>query len=131
MPVFHGVAATSGKIELRRIVALLFMCLLPLQTLASLAMPIQGGQRGAAAHHAMEGGHCDHGGQPADDRNAPPGNACEQCGICHLACAGMMPSAEALTPDVPSGNAYAAETVLPLVSHTPEEPNPPPVAARS
>jgi ferredoxin len=113
---------------LRRLIALLFAVLLPLQTLAAAAMPIQGGQADAVAHHAMEGGHCDQG---LDGANVPAGNACEQCGLCHMACAGMMPTAESTARSMPSGSIYVAETVLPLVSHTPEEPNPPPVPARS
>ena len=128
MPVFKALPQHSGTSALRRFIALLFAVLLPLQTLAAAVMPIQGGQMDAVAHHSMAGGHCDQG---LDDTNVPASNACEQCGICHMACAGMMPTAEATTRGMSSGSVYAAETVLPLVSHTPEEPNPPPVAASS
>jgi hypothetical protein len=121
--------APVPTITMRKLIALLFALLLPLQTLASLVMPMQIGAQ-AAAEQAE---HCPgHSGDAAADAQPALGDlACEQCGICHLACAGMMPTADAVTRSIPAGQAYVASTELQPASHTPEEPNPPPVATRS
>lgn len=115
--------------DLRKLIALLFAVLLPLQTLASMVMPLQIGVQAVA----MQAEHCPgHGGDgPADAQPALGGLVCEQCGICHLACAGMMPSADATPAGISLSHAFRAEAELQPASHTPEEPNPPPVANRS
>lgn len=123
LPPFYGIP------ELRKLIALLFALLLPLQTLASLVMPMQIGAQAAAAQAERCPGHA--GDASADAQPALGDLACEQCGICHLACAGMMPTADAVTHSIPAGQTYVARTELQPVSHTPEEPNPPPVATRS
>jgi len=114
---------------LRKLVALLFAVLLPLQTLASMAMPLQAAGQAAA----MQAEHCPGHGDAAghDEHDASGGLACDQCGICHLACAGMMPSAEATPAGIAIRHAFLAGTELQPASHTPEAPNPPPVSARS
>lgn len=117
------------NLELRKLIALLFALLLPLQTLASLVMPLQIGAQAAAAQAEHCPGHI--GDAAADAQPALGDLACEQCGICHLACAGMMPAADAVTRSIPAGHAYVARAELQPASHTPEEPNPPPVATRS
>jgi hypothetical protein len=116
-------------LELRKLIALLFALLLPLQTLASLVMPLQL----AGQSVAMEAEHCPgHGGDAANDEQPVPNSlACEQCGVCHLACAGMMPSAEATPAGFSVNNIFLAAADRRPASHTPEEPNPPPVATRS
>ena len=115
--------------DLRKFIALLFAVLLPLQTLASMAMPLQVAAQAAAVQDA----HCPgHAGDAAHEGQPAPGNlVCEQCGICHLAFAGMMPSAEATPAGMAVSHAFPTGTELQPVSHTPEEPNPPPVATRS
>jgi hypothetical protein len=118
----------SGTFELRKLVALLIAFLLPLQTLTALAMPMQG----AATDMVVQAEHCPghDGAADAQPQNAG-GLACEQCGICHLACSGMMPAAEATAPSVAVPRVFLAEAEPMPASHTPEEPNPPPVAPRS
>ena len=115
--------------DLHKFIALLFALLLPLQTLASMVMPMQIGAQAAAAQ--VE--HCPgHTGDASADAQAALGDpACEQCGICHLACAGMMPAADATPDGISMRHAFLTEAELRPVSHTPEEPNPPPVATRS
>jgi len=119
----------SGILELRKLIALLFALLLPLQTLASLVMPLQVGAQAAAG----QAEHCPgHSGDAAADAQPALGDpACEQCGICHLACAGMMPSPDATTHSVVVHYSFLAEAEPMPASHTPEAPNPPPVATRS
>lgn len=114
---------------MRKFIALLFALLLPLQTLASMVMPLQIGAQAAA----MQVEHCPgHAGDAApDEQPALGGLVCEQCGICHLACAGMMPSPEATPAGISVSHAFLSEAELQPASHTPEEPNPPPVATRS
>ena len=118
-----------GIPELRKFIALLFALLLPLQTLASLVMPLQVGAQ-ATAEQAE---HCPgHSGDAAADAQPALGDlACEQCGICHLACAGMMPSPDATTRSIAVHYSFLSEAELQPASHTPEEPNPPPVTTRS
>lgn len=114
---------------MRKLVALLFALLLPLQTLASMVMPLQ--VAGQAA--ALQGEHCPgHGEATAHDmQSASNSLACEQCGVCHLACAGMMPSAEVTPAGISLNNIFLAAAEWQPASHTPEEPNPPPVDTRS
>ena len=123
LPLFFGIP------ELRKLIALLFALLLPLQTLASLVMPMQIGAQAAA----MQAEHCPgHSADAAADAQPALGDpACQQCGICHLACAGMMPSPEATPAGISVNHAFLSEAELQPASHTPEEPNPPPVAPRS
>lgn len=128
IPVFRVVSAFWTP-ELRKLIALLFALLLPLQTLASMVMPLQAGAQAAA----MQEGHCPgHGGEAMpDEQPAAGGLVCEQCGICHLACAGMMPSAEATPHRLRAETHFLAEAEPMPASHIPEEPNPPPVATHS
>jgi hypothetical protein len=119
----------SGTSELRKLIALSFALLLPLQTLASMVMPLQIG----AEAGALQAEHCPgHGGDATADAEPALGDlACEQCGICHLACAGIVPASDANPHRIPAGRAYVARAEPQPASHTPEEPNPPPVATRS
>ena len=123
MPLFFGIP------ELRNLIALLFALLLPLLTLASLVMPMQIGAQAAA----MQAEHCPgHAGDASADAQPALGDpACQQCGICHLACAGMMPSPDATARSLVVHYSFLAEAEPMPASHTPEEPNPPPVAPRS
>lgn len=123
LPLFYGIP------ELRKLIALLFALLLPLQTLASLAMPMQIGAQAAA----LQAEHCPgHSADAAAEVQPALGDpACQQCGICHLACAGMMPSPDATTRSLDVHYSFLAEAEPMPASHTPEEPNPPPVAPRS
>lgn len=120
--------SVSGTIELRKLFALLIALLLPLQTLTAQAMPMQG----VATDMAVQAEHCPghDGAVDAQPQNAG-GLACEQCGICHLACSGMIPVAEATAPSVAVPRVFLAAAEPMPASHTPEEPNPPPVATRS
>ena len=117
------------NLELRKFIALLFALLLPLQTLASMVMPLQIGAQAAAEQAEHCPGHS--GDATADAQPVSGGLVCEQCGICHLACAGMMPSPEATPAGISMSRAFPSEAELQPASHTPEEPNPPPVTTRS
>ncbi len=126
---FVAVPLFFGMPELRKLIALLFAVLLPLQTVASMVMPLQ-----VAAQAAVEQAeHCPgHAADAAQDgQPVPNGLVCEQCGICHLACAGMMPAPDATPAGISVNHVFLAEAELQPASHTPEEPNPPPVATRS
>ncbi len=113
---------------MRKFIALLFALLLPLQTLASLVMPLQIGAQAAVGQAEHCPGHT--GEAAADAQPVSGGFVCEQCGICHLACAGMMPSPEATPAGISMSLTFLSEAELQPASHTPEEPNPPPVATR-
>lgn len=79
---------------MRRLVILLVLCLLlPLQALAAAGHPgCTHGDADASGHahqHMLDTDghrHGDTGSDPAD------GNACEQCGVCHLACCAPLPA---------------------------------------
>jgi hypothetical protein len=116
-------------LDLRKFIALLFALLLPLQTVASMVMPLQVGAQAVAAQAEHCPGHS--GDAVADVQPALGDPACERCGICHLACAGMVPSPEATPAGISMSHAVLPEAELQPASHIPEEPNPPPVATRS
>lgn len=103
---------------LRRLIVFIAVLWLPLQSWAVVAMPFCAhGSHGPVAGRAVDchaaqtpgdhgaAAHDQHGGHAQHDRHAPapdqPGDApqvsqgCDDCGFCHLACAGMMPLADA------------------------------------
>ena len=114
--------------DLRKFIALLFAVLLPLQTLASMAMPLQVAAQAAVPQDA----HCPgHAGDATHDQPVPNNPVGDQGGFGHLVCAGVLRSAKPPPAGMAVSHAFAAVAELQPVSHTPEEPNPPPVATRS
>lgn len=79
---------------MRRLAILLVLCLLlPLQALAAAGHPgCTHGDAGAPEHahlHMLDIDGHQHGGTGSDQAD---GNACEQCGVCHLACCVPLPA---------------------------------------
>ena len=62
----------------------------------------------------------------APDHEQTPGQACDDCGICHLACAGYMPAAEVRTGVAPTDRTFQHWPAVSLPSHIPEPPQHPP-----
>lgn len=111
---------------------LLFTALwLPVQTIAALSMPLcrhAPGQRGAAdatkpsaaempCHEAHEAAAAD---QAANDAG------CDNCTICHMACAGFIPSAPLATSPISPGHDYTRPALVAPQSHIAEPPQHPP-----
>jgi hypothetical protein len=100
---------------------------LPFQAIAATAMPFC---RHGEAHKmvalvddvAVE--HCAMHGQ----QQSPPdhGTSCDDCGFCHLAAAGMMPTPEGIAVVVPVTRDYRADAPLAPASAIPEPPQQPP-----
>ncbi|MFO1319350.1 MAG: hypothetical protein U1F52_07030 [Burkholderiales bacterium] len=86
-----------------RLVLVLWMSLmLPLQSVAGVLMPFCAGSSDAATSaHGMHGDHAMHADSMSAEASTPaPGGqtaaaphvaGCDQCGLCHLACAGALP----------------------------------------
>ena len=100
---------------------------LPFQAVAATAMPFC---RHGEAHKVVA---------PVDDlatercamhdpQPAPVdhGLSCDDCGVCHLAAAGMMPTPEAFAPVVPAARDFRADVQIAPASATPEPPQQPP-----
>lgn len=100
---------------------------LPVQTMAGLAMPIcqHGQDQGSvvAMHDDAAAMPC-HGAEAADA--AAHQDGCDNCGVCHLAGAGFMPSADAAAGVMPQANRYSLPAVLAPRSHIAEPPQHPP-----
>ncbi len=86
----------------RFLVILLLIACLPLKVVAAVAMPFCGASPAAMAHgdhaggdggHAAHDEHADHGAMPglASDPPSSSDDDCNQCGLCHLACASAIP----------------------------------------
>lgn len=86
----------------RFLVVLLLIACLPLKVVAAVAMPFCGAAPEAVAHsdhvgsdsgHGTHGGHGDHGAMVDTASDPVPSfdDGCNQCGLCHLACASAIP----------------------------------------
>jgi len=113
-------------------VLLLFAALwLPVQTMAAMSMPLcrhaqEHGQASVAVDQtdAAMPCHAAHDAVAADQAAHDAG--CDNCEICHLACAGFMPSAPLATGLMPAGNDYALPSTTASPSHIAEPPQHPP-----
>lgn len=118
-------------ISLRRFIAVLLMLWLPIQTAGAVIMPFC---KHALRAHAVQqieadapvGEHCAaHAGQ---NEAQGTGIDCDQCELCHLACAGFM--APSFAPlDKSARNAAAEGRVVRLHSVSPEPEGRPPMPA--
>lgn len=112
--------------RLRAFVLLLAALWLPLQTLAAMAMPLcrhaieQPAEVVASPCHEHESEH----GQAADASGS--GATCDNCELCHLACAGFMPSAPLSGAAAASGSGYLLPVGVVPPSHVGEPPHHPP-----
>jgi ABC-type nickel/cobalt efflux system permease component RcnA len=102
---------------------------LPVQTMAGLAMPLcqHGEDRTSvvAVHHGDDASAMPCHEAMADEQAAHQ-DGCDNCGVCHLASAGFLPSADVAAGLMPVGHRYALPAVLAPRSHIAEPPQHPP-----
>jgi len=120
---------------LRRCVVFLLCLWFPLQGVAGAVMPFcLAGGHGEGTHvqadgHPPAAGEHEHCPGAADDvppaQPAGAGTACDQCSICHLACASVLP-VRAMTLPAPDASAIAGPSLQHLPSHFPDSPFRPP-----
>jgi len=113
-------------------VLLLFAALwLPVQTMAAVSMPLcRHAQEQAKGSVGVEQSDAAMPCHAADDAAATDQAAhdagCDNCEICHLACAGFMPSTPLATALIPAGNDYTLPVAAAPPSHIAEPPQHPP-----
>lgn len=114
---------------------LLFAALwLPVQTMAALSVPAcrhaqEQGAAKVADDHAGMAMMAGEGGMPCHDLAADPvahDGGCDNCGTCHLAGAGFMPSAAVAAGMIPAGRHYVMPAIAMPPSHVAETPRHPP-----
>ena len=111
---------------------------LPFSAVAAVTMPFcqHGGQHEQLAHgdhagmqhdhNAMSHEAMEHDGLAHDTAPAHDGVACDQCGFCHLACAGMMPAQSSSASVLPPAHDFAVSPAPTFPSLTAEPlPRPP------
>lgn len=114
---------------------LLFVALwLPVQTMAALSMPLcrhVPEQTGALIEVAIDrvteavaAPHCHEVAAPAEP--VAHEAACDNCELCHLACAGFMPSARLAAELIPAARGYMLPAIAAPPSHIVEPPQHPP-----
>lgn len=112
-----------------RLLPILFTALwLPLQAVAALTMPFctHGPVSGEASALASLEHPCHEQGQAEGGAAQQDGFACDQCGFCHLACAGMAPAPLVAAVPLPVGDRYARVAAAFPPDHIPELLQPPP-----
>lgn len=117
----------------RRILLLLMMLWLPMQSVVAVAMPMCQARHTPSAHHG-DSAHATHhdadtqrGAVTHDAQHATAAHDCSGCGACHLACAPLLgvrgfDFAAAFAP------VLIAFVQPPPPLHTLEQPHPPPLA---
>lgn len=109
---------------------LLFAALwLPVQTMAALSMPLcRHAQEHVTAAVKMDSSAMEsHGHEAAaPDQSAQHDVGCDNCELCHLACAGFMPSTPLVTSLVTAGHSYTLPPVTAPPSYIAEPPQHPP-----
>jgi hypothetical protein len=105
--------------SIARILIVLMMCLtLPTQVLAGITMPFCGeavAEAATAGHsehagHVMDGAMADHDASDHGQAHHASSDSsdCNQCGLCHLACAGALPTFLAPAFSAPFGSVLQA-----------------------
>ena len=122
---------------LRRCVVFLLCLWFPLQGVAGVVMPFCAAGGHGESPHLQAGGHPPAAGEhehcPGTADDAPPAQtaggdlACDQCSICHLACASVLP-AQAMALAAPDAPVIAGLSQQHLPSHFPDSPFRPPRA---
>ena len=107
---------------MRRLVLILVMLWLPLQGMAAVVMPFCKQAHPAAAGHADHHAH-----QAQDQHRLPASHACDDCGVCHLACAPAVPSEAALSL-APPATEHATFEPRGQPRFIPDQPQRPPLA---
>ncbi|MBA3031533.1 MAG: hypothetical protein KKF85_00335 [Gammaproteobacteria bacterium] len=107
---------------------LLILCALwlPLQAAAAAAMPFcsHAGESTTQVEAAQSPEHChEHDGAAGLSSTSDLG--CDNCGMCHLASAGYIPSVAIALP-IPVASTFVAKQVLASTSHIAEPPQHPP-----
>ena len=100
---------------------------LPFQAIAAVAMPFcRHGEAQTVRDVATE--HCQmHESQaPAGGQVPDHGFYCDDCGVCHLAASGFMPTPEYTAAVIATGRDFRAEAPLAPASAVPEPPRQPP-----
>ena len=122
-------AAAEGKLpfmNLRFARLLLFFAALwlPVQTIAAMAMPqCRHAQEQLVTDQAAATEHChEAAATPASNHDA----GCDNCEICHLACAGFMPSAPLTTSLLPVATRHVLPAIELPASHIAQPPQHPP-----
>ena len=112
--------------RLARFLLIFAACVLPLQTLAAINMqlPMLGGQQQAPT--SAEEAHCPYHAASDAGQSKSQDQACKNCGICHLAATGYVPSAEVKTGIAPQESVFETRPSAGLHSHIPEPPQYPP-----
>ncbi len=127
--------------RLRLLILFLAAAWLPFSAVAAVAMPFcTHGQEPAPAHGTHPGdaaaaqwAHGDCHARAADaspaDASAQGGMACDQCGFCHLACAGIIPPSAAASPVHRAGHVLAGLTTVHYSDPLPDSLRRPPRSA--
>jgi hypothetical protein len=107
---------------------LLILCALwlPLQAAAALTMPFcsHAGEASTQVAAVPSPEHC-HEHDGAAGKSSTGDLGCDNCGMCHLASAGYIPSAAAVLP-APVASSFVAQPVFVSTSHISEPPQHPP-----
>ena len=114
--------------RLARFLLLFVAFWLPVQTMAAMSMPLcrhaqEQAMTGIEAEPSAAAVHCHEtmaADQPAND------TACDNCEICHMACASFMPSATQAPGVIAMAGSYVALPVTAPPSHIAEPPQHPP-----
>ncbi len=104
---------------------------LPVQTMAGLRMPLcQHGEDRSTVVTMHDGDEASampcHEAETEVDLHAGHQDGCDNCGVCHLASAGFLPSADVATGLLPAGRDYALPATVAPRSHIAEPPQHPP-----
>jgi hypothetical protein len=107
---------------MRRLVLILVVLWLPLQGMAAVVMPFCKQAQPAAAGHAPPHEH-----QAGKQHQPPVLHGCDDCGVCHLACAPGVPSEVALTLELTATGPARFKAQAPP-RFVPDQPRRPPLA---
>ena len=117
--------------QLARYVLILTALWLPLQAVAGLTMKLvapaaEGAIQASAAMEQTCPYHRHTGGDQPAKLQLPHHNACDECGVCHLAGVAYMPVAEVVAAVLPASQSFQSLPAIERPSHIPEPPQYPP-----
>jgi hypothetical protein len=124
----HGGSLCFMNLRFARLLLFFAALWLPVQTIAAMVMPLcrhaqEQAMPTVATDEAESTHHCHE--APAPDP-AKHDAGCDNCEICHLACAGFMPSAPLTTSPMPVVTRYELPAIVAPPSHIAEPPQHPP-----